>query len=48
MKNIMKKHFNKKLIMSGKEEHLFKQGNSCWIRKKLVDHDMKKLEIIVT
>ena len=28
-KNIMKKSFNKNLIMSKKEEHLFQQNNSC-------------------
>ena len=27
----MKKHFNKNLIMSKEEEHLFQQSNSCWI-----------------
>ena len=29
-KNIMKKHFNKNLIMS-EEEYLFQQSSSCWI-----------------
>ena len=29
-KKVMKKHFNKNLIMS-EEEHLFQQSNSCWI-----------------
>ena len=28
-KKVMKKHFNKNVIMS--EEHLFQQSNSCWI-----------------
>ena len=28
-KNIMKKHFNKNLIMSEEEQHLFQQSNSC-------------------
>ena len=37
----MKKHFNKNLIMSEEEEHLFQQSNSCWICKKLVDNDEK-------
>ena len=44
----MNKHFNKNLIMSEEEEHLFQQSNSCWICKKLIDNDEEKLEIIVT
>ena len=39
----MNKHFNKNLIMSEKEEHLFQQSNSCWICKKLVDNDEEKI-----
>ena len=39
----MKKHFNKNLIMSEKEEHLFQQSNSCWICKKLIDQDNEKV-----
>ena len=35
----MKKHFNKNLIMSQEQEHLFQQSNSCWICKKLINHD---------
>ena len=42
-KNIMKKHFNKNLIMSEEEEHLFQQSNSCWICKKLINHDDEKV-----
>ena len=38
----MNKHFNKKLIMSEEEEHLFQQGNSCWICKKLITNDEEK------
>ena len=38
-----KKVFNKNLIMSEKEEHLFQQSNSCWICKKLIDNDEKKV-----
>ena len=30
-KKIMKKLFNKNLIMTEKEEHLFQESNSCWI-----------------
>ena len=43
-KNIMKKHFNKNLIMSEEKEHLFQQG----FVKGLFMMTMKKLEIIVT
>ena len=47
-KKVMKKHFNKNLIMGEEEEHLFQQSDSCWICKKLIDNDNEKLEIIVT
>ena len=40
-KKIMKKHFNKNLIMTEKEEHLFQESNNCWICKKLIDNDEK-------
>ena len=39
----MKKHFNKNLIMSEEEEHLFQQSNNCWICKKLINHDDQKV-----
>ena len=39
----MKKHFNKNLIMSEEEEHLFQQSNSFRICRKLIDHDDKKV-----
>ena len=39
----MNKHFNKNLIMSEEEEHLFQQSNSCWICKKLIDNDDEKV-----
>ena len=39
----MNKHFNKNLIMSEEEEHLFQQSNSCWICKKLIDNDGEKV-----
>ena len=42
-KKVMNKHFNKNLIMSEKEEHLFQQSNSCWICKKLIDNDEEKV-----
>ena len=43
VKKVMKKHFNKNLIMSEEEEHLFKQSNSCWICKKLIDNNEEKV-----
>ena len=39
----MNKHFNKNLIMSEEEEHLFQQSNSCWICKNLIDNDEEKV-----
>ena len=42
-KKIKKKHFNKNLIMSEKEKHLFQQSSSCWICKKLIDNDEEKV-----
>ena len=30
----MNKYFNKNLILSGEEEHLFQKSNSCWICEK--------------
>ena len=40
-KQMMKKHFEKNLIMS--EEYLFQQSNSCWICGKLIDNDDEKV-----
>ena len=42
-KKVMNKHFNKNLIMSEEEEHLFQQSNSCWICKKRIDNDEEKV-----
>ena len=39
----MKKHFNKNLIITEKEEHLFQENNNCWICKKLIDNDDEKV-----
>ena len=39
----MKKHFNKNLIMTEEEEHLFQQSNTCWVSKKLIDYDNEKV-----
>ena len=43
LKKVMKKHFNKDLISSEKEEHLSQQSNSCWICEKLIDTDKEKV-----
>ena len=42
-RKVMNKHFNKNLIMSEKEEHLFQQSNSCWNCKKLFDNVENKV-----
>ena len=39
----MNKPFNKILIMSKEEEHLFQQSNSCWICKKHIGNDEEKV-----
>ena len=36
---IMKEYFNKNLIMSEEEEHLFQKRNSCWICKKFINNN---------
>ena len=41
---VMNKHFNKNLIISEKEEHLFQQSNSCRICKNLIDNDDEKVK----
>ena len=42
-KKVMKKHFNKNLIMSEKEEEQFQSRNICWICEKLIDDDDEKV-----
>ena len=42
-KKIMKEPFNKNLIMSEKEQHLFQQSNSCWICKKIINDEDEKV-----
>ena len=41
-KKIMKKHFNKNLIMT-EEEDLFQKSNNCWICKKFISNDEDKV-----
>ena len=42
-RKVMNKHFNKNLILTEKEEHLFQESNSCWICKNLIDNDEGKV-----
>ena len=39
----MSKHFNKNLIISEDEEHLFQESNNCWICEKRIDNDDEKV-----
>ena len=39
----MKKHFNKNLIMSEKEEEQFRLSNTFWICEKFIDDDDEKV-----
>ena len=41
----MKKHFNKNLIISEKEEQ-FQSSNACWICKKRIDNDHLEVQLI--
>ena len=42
-KKIMKDQFNKNLVMTEEEEHLFQQSNNCWICKKIIDNEDEKV-----
>ena len=39
----MKKHFNKKLIMTEEEEHLLQKRNNCWICKDFINDNEDKV-----
>ena len=39
----MRKHFNKNLIMSEKEEEEIQLSNTSWIWEKLIDNDDEKV-----
>ena len=43
VKKIMKKHFNKNLIMSEKEEEQIQVNNTSWICEKLIDDNNEKI-----
>ena len=36
-KKVIKKHFNKNLVISEKDEQIFQSSNKCWICDKLFD-----------
>ena len=42
-KKVTKKHFNKNLIMSEKEEEQFQSSYICWIYAKFIDHNDEKI-----
>ena len=43
VKKIMKKNFNKNLIMSEKEEEQIQVNNTSWICEKLIDDNNEKI-----
>ena len=42
-KKVMKKHFNKNLIMSEIEEEELQSKNTCWLCENLIDDDDEKV-----
>ena len=42
-KKVMKRLFNKNLIMSDEEKYLFQRSNTCWICEKFIDSDDEKV-----
>ena len=40
-RSVMKKHFNKNLVMSVEENEEFERSNNCWICGKLIDFNDK-------
>ena len=42
-KKVMKKHFNKNLIISEEEEQQFQSSNICWICKNVIDDNNEKV-----
>ena len=42
-RKVMRKNFNKNLIMSVEEKERFEQSNICWIRNKLIDLSDEKV-----
>ena len=42
-KKVIKKYFNKNLVMSVEDERRFQSSNKCWICKKLFTDEDKKV-----
>ena len=42
-RKLINKHFNKNLIISEEEKHLFQESNICWICNKLIDNDVERV-----
>ena len=42
-KRIMKKHFNKNLVMSAEENELLEMTNICWICGRLIENTHNKI-----
>ena len=42
-KKVMKKHFNKNLIMDKEEEEQVQSSNACWICEKIIHDDDEKV-----
>ena len=42
-KKVMDEYFNKNLIMTQEEEHLFQKSNSCYICKKFINNNKEKV-----
>ena len=40
-RNVIKKHFNKNLVMTAEENEEFERSNSCWICEKLIEFNDK-------
>ena len=47
-RSVMKKHFNKNLIMSAEEEEQFEKSEICWICSKLIENDEVKYHCHIT
>ena len=44
-RDVMKKHFNKNLVMSVDEEEEFEKSNICWICSKLIENGDKIISL---
>ena len=42
-RNVMKKHFNKNLVMTAERNEEFERSDICWICGKLIDIDNDKI-----